>query len=92
MGAVQGPRTEGAVAVGMFDSVYVPCPKCGKTHECQSKSGECLLDDYTLENAPADVLSNVNRHAPFTCEECGCSFDVVIATRSVRVLEGWEYW
>lgn len=62
--------------MGTYDSVLVPCPKCGVASEFQSKGGDCFLREYTLENAPADVLSDVNRHAPNTCEKCGTRFAV----------------
>jgi hypothetical protein len=66
--------------MGMYDSVMVKCQKCGEEHEFQSKSGECLLDVYTLENCPDDVMANVNRHSPYKCD-CGTLFQVDIATR-----------
>lgn len=53
--------------MGCYDSVQVPCPVCGKLYYAQSKGGPCKLKDYTLENAPQDVLSDINRHAPFFC-------------------------
>ena len=57
--------------MGLYDSVMVKCPKCGEEkNEFQSKSGECLLDVYTLENCPNDVMVNVNRHSPCKCN-CG---------------------
>ena len=59
--------------MGCYDTVLVPCPNCGKPYPAQSKSGECLLREFTLENAPEDVMENVNRHAPFLCD-CGTSF------------------
>lgn len=62
--------------MGLFDSVLVPCPECGTKTEAQSKSGDCLLGWYELEDAPADVLLDVNRHAPFTCRMCGNVFSV----------------
>lgn len=61
--------------MGMFDSVIVACPKCGSPNECQSKSGDCNLDVYKLEDCPSDVLQDVNRHAPFTCK-CGEIFRI----------------
>jgi len=67
--------------MGCFDSVMVPCPKCGKKHEFQSKSGRCCLDEYELADAPSDVMENVNRHAPRECE-CGCLYKVDEATRT----------
>jgi len=62
--------------VGMFDRVMAPCPSCGSRVECQTKSGPCCLARYNLEDAPADVLVDVNRHAPHVCEECGTMFTV----------------
>lgn len=62
--------------MGMFDSVWVPCPKCGALAEFQSKGGDCSLTDYTLDNAPPEVLGDVNRHSPQTCEKCGTTFRV----------------
>ena len=32
--------------MGMFDSLYVDCPVCGKELEFQSKTGECFLSAY----------------------------------------------
>ena len=72
--------------MGLYDSVMVPCPRCGKEHEFQSKSGDCILEVYTLENCPGDVLLNVNRHAP-KCA-CGVSFRIDIANR-VPELTDW---
>ncbi len=66
--------------MGMYDSVMVNCPKCGEEHEFQSKSGECLLDVYTLENCPDDVMVNVNRHSPCQCN-CGFNYEVDIENR-----------
>ena len=62
--------------MGMFDVVMVPCPKCGELYQAQTKSGPCTLGDYLLGEAPEDVLEDVNRHAPFKCEKCGCVFAV----------------
>jgi RNase P subunit RPR2 len=72
--------------MGMYDSVMVSCPKCGKEHEFQSKSGDCLLEVYTLENCPDDVMANVNRHSPCKCD-CGTLFQVDIATRKAVVVD-----
>lgn len=62
--------------MGVFDTVKVPCPKCGETYYAQSKSGPCELDTFDLDKAPLDVLYDVNRHAPFTCFNCNCTFEV----------------
>lgn len=72
--------------MGMYDSVWVKCPKCDTENEFQSKSGDCSLDHYTLENCPEDVLINVNRHAPIHCE-CGTMYSVDISIRK-PILDG----
>lgn len=71
--------------MGLYDTVMVPCPKCGHEEEFQSKGGACALDKYTLANAPADVLSDVNRHSPARCSACGTHFkvEVTVTARAV---------
>lgn len=67
--------------MGMFDSVMVNCPKCGHEHEFQSKSGECILDVYTLDDCPNNVMVDVNRHSPYKCD-CGIQFMVNVPRRA----------
>jgi hypothetical protein len=62
--------------MGCYDSILLPCPKCGEIYEAQSKSGDCLLKIYDFKDTPEDVMENVNRHAPFTCFGCGTIFHV----------------
>ena len=62
--------------MGCYETIMVPCPKCGERAEAQSKSGPCQLGVFNLEDAPPDVLYDVNRHAPFTCYKCGQVFAV----------------
>ncbi len=66
--------------MGMFDSVWVKCPNCGIYNEFQSKSGECILANYNLDECPDDVLEDVNRHSPCVCD-CGVSYSVDIKTK-----------
>ena len=66
--------------MGMYDSVMVKCPNCGEEHEFQTKSGNCFLGVYTLEDCPDDVIADVNRHSPYECD-CGEVFQVDIPTR-----------
>ena len=51
--------------MGMFDSVMIDCPKCGKPMEFQSKAGGCGLDVFTLENAPSEVLMDIMNEPQF---------------------------
>lgn len=81
--------------MGMFDTVTVPCPTCGERREFQSKSGECKLETYTLDDAPDDVLLDVNRHSPLRCHVCGTRYSVEIrGSRPRRTLTArsivWE--
>jgi len=73
--------------MGVYDTVIILCPNCGEPYYAQSKgSDDCRLREFTLENAPTDVMSNVNRHAPFVCE-CGCIFEVVLRVEAkTRIL------
>jgi predicted nucleic acid-binding Zn ribbon protein len=71
--------------MGMFDSVMVPCPECGTKSEFQSKSGDCLLSVYELDNCPPDVMQNVNRHSPNTCEKCGTVYAVKVTVTGTPV-------
>ena len=68
----------------MYDSVWVKCPKCETENEFQTKSGECFLENYTLENCPDDALANVNRHSPCHCD-CGAFYEVDIKERKSRL-------
>lgn len=56
--------------MGMFDSVWIKCPKCGTQNEFQSKGGDCFLKAYSDDDLsiPFDVLSDLNRHNHECCE------------------------
>lgn len=41
--------------MGLFDSVYVPCPHCGSRVEIQVEGDECM-NSYTPETAPDYIL------------------------------------
>ena len=73
--------------MGMFDSVVVNCPKCGEETEFQSKSGDCFLNVFTLEDCPNDVFSDINRHSPYKCS-CGIFFEVEEKSRGPIEVSG----
>jgi len=58
-----------------FDTVFLPCPRCGHLDEGQSKSGDCCQDDYSLEEAPERVLSDLIGDV-IHCLECGSYFKI----------------
>lgn len=70
--------------MGMFDSIIIHCPNCGAEHEAQSKSGHCLLNYYTLDNCPDDVMFDANRHSPFRCD-CGVKLHIDTYERKVII-------
>lgn len=65
-------------SMGLYDTVILNCPVCNYPYQAQSKgSNDCSLRTFFLNDyVPNDVLSDVNRHAPFECENCGTIFDV----------------
>ena len=56
--------------MGMFDSIYVPCPHCGKRMEFQTKAGDCQLKVLTLEQATPAMLLDI-RDQPEWHRACG---------------------
>ncbi len=65
--------------MGVYDTVMVPCPMCGEPGEFQSKFGRCMLDVFVLDEAPDDVLLDVNRHSPMRCHKCGTLYTVEVS-------------
>ena len=56
--------------MGLFDSVYVDCPHCGKQVEFQSKAGDCSMSVYSLDSAPSYVVRDI-LNEPMHCGACG---------------------
>lgn len=61
--------------MGMFDSILVACPACNSPLEFQSKSGDCMLNSYSLWSAPAEVVAGAREE---TCEGCGRKWKLVL--------------
>jgi hypothetical protein len=72
--------------MGCYDSIMFKCPNCGEDLEAQSKSGECVMATYGLNDVPPDVASDANRHAPFFCK-CGASWNFRVQTILTLVRE-----
>lgn len=71
--------------MGLYDSVQLPCPECRTDYWAQSKGGACCMARYGRNECPDDVWSDIRRHAPFTCENCGCEFDVMTIIDEKRI-------
>ena len=62
---------KGERVMGMYDTVHFRCPYCETRMSAQSKSGDCTLSNYNIDEAPSDVMRDINRHAPHYCPSCG---------------------
>jgi len=60
--------------MGVFDSFFIACPKCGKDLEFQSKSGPCALENYKYK-CPVEVAIGINGDI-VNCEFCGCNWKI----------------
>lgn len=69
--------------MGLFDTVLVPCPKCVRRVEFQSKGGPCDLGEYTLGNAPAEVLVDACGYV----KKCKCGYSFMLRPHVTVTIE-----
>ena len=63
--------------MGVFNSVIIVCPWCGREYEAQSKAGTCELSEKLLQQAdPVDQVE-VARQGPYICGDCAREVTVV---------------
>lgn len=62
--------------MGLFDSVYAKCPKCGRPVEWQSKAGECCLRRYNSDRVPSVIAADLMREEE-QCGGCGAVLRIV---------------
>ncbi len=75
MGEIRGwPRVE-EIAMGMFDSVMLKCPKCASEVEFQSKAGDCDGSIYGPADAPMEILASLHDKVV----RCRCGHDCKLA-------------
>ena len=70
--------------MGCFNTLRVPCPRCGEPAEFQSKAGDCDMREFSLADAPPVILGDLadERH---TCDMCGATFVLVVRTLAQAV-------
>jgi transposase-like protein len=73
--------------MGSFDEVILSCPECGKETIAQSKGGDCTLETFYFENAPASVLGYLVDDGTYQCAKCGTTFKVESKYEIVKVAE-----
>ncbi len=60
--------------MGMFNTVLIPCPQCGKNVKYQSKAGSCSLKiGHIAASEPADAAECIGNH---DCPNCMSVFEV----------------
>ncbi len=55
--------------MGMYDSVYVDCPKCNTSIEFQSKVGHCALNGFSVSAVPMVIAEDLHGKQE-RCEHC----------------------
>jgi len=71
--------------MGMYDTVIVACPKCGKGHGLQTKSGDCTLSTYNISDAPYPLLADVAGEE-LLCESCNTPFALKVVMMAQTVI------
>lgn len=75
--------------MAMFDTVFVPCPRCGALKEYQSKAGDCTLEEYNIYDAPLAILADIQEGCAWPknnrCYECDYEFKILVQ-KMVQVL------
>lgn len=59
--------------MGAFNTVTIPCPKCGREEKVQSKAGDCTMTTQSYRNADVDDMVAVAKNE-FQCPDCGTHF------------------
>ena len=62
--------------MGMYDSYTTKCPKCDAELEIQSKSGECMLNNYTSKDLTPMVACGFDG-VIIECQFCQTNFKVI---------------
>ncbi len=75
--------------MGMFDWIYEPCPnkECDGWLYTQSKSGPCLLNEYSLNSASDDILRDIDGDTMYCDKHCGAK--KIIRTSEPKTVTAW---
>lgn len=56
--------------MGMFDTVFAPCPRCRDGElTVQSKAGECILRRYPITGVPVEIAADIDGQW-MSCDKC----------------------
>ena len=73
--------------MGMFDRIYVNCPKCNYETEVQSKNGGCDFKNYTIrdiEEIPNSVLEDITNRE-HSCKKCNGNFVIEVKYKVIKI-------
>lgn len=62
--------------MGMYDTVKIECPNCKGELYKQSKSGDCMLKEYTIDKVPANIASSLISN-PIICYYCNYEITII---------------
>ena len=67
--------------MGLFDSLYFPCPRCGERINEQTKNGPCLLEDFNIEDELPEWLMLDLDNTVGTCYKCNAPYKIDFGVR-----------
>lgn len=73
--------------MGMYDTLHVVCPHCHTMTAVQSKGGDCLLKNYSIDNCPAKILTDIAGTGALYCDECSRKYRIRVMVFAVA--ETW---
>lgn len=59
--------------MGCFNTILIPCPRCGEKYDYQSKSGSCSFTTETIEDAELEDIVEASNNV-LSCGNCNASF------------------
>lgn len=69
--------------MGLFDTLILYCPNCGKAQAYQSKAGDCGLNTYYFEDAPMEILKDIEEDDWTDCISCQTRFKIKLVHKPV---------
>ena len=73
--------------MGLYDTVYIPCPECKYENEVQSKRDKCVLARYhfnDLEEIPEGILDDI-KDTILTCDNCKSLLMMEVRFKVVKI-------
>jgi len=78
---------EGVGLMGLFNSIFIPCPQCDSRVEFQTKSGTKELIDFSISNVPAQELKGILGDVK-VCNNCGHTVKIKKQRKDFECVDG----